>query len=144
MAHLFASTTGSDADWIVKLIDVYPQDYPKAPSMGGYQLMVADEVFRARFRKSFVRPEPVPPGKIIEYSIDLHTNDHSFLKGHQVMVQVQSTWFPVIDRNPQKFVPNIYRAKAADYEVAIQRVCHSSQYPSYLELPVKMESGKAP
>ncbi len=139
VAHLFASTTGSDSDWIVKLIDVYPQDYPKDPPMSGYQLMVADEVLRARFRNSFVHPEPVPPAKIVEYKIDLHTNDHSFLKGHQIIVQVQSTWFPVIDRNPQKFVPNIYRARASDYEVAIQRVCHSNRYPSYVELPVRVE-----
>ncbi len=139
VAHLLASTTGSDADWIVKLIDVYPQDYPSDPAMGGYQLMIADEVFRARFRKSFERPEAVPPGQVIAYTIDLHTTDHTFLKGHQIMVQVQSTWFPVIDRNPQKFVPNIYKASASDYQVATQRVYHSKRYASYIELPVKAE-----
>ena len=139
VAHLFASTTGSDADWIVKLIDVYPQDYPSDPAMGGYQMMVADEVFRARFRNSFEHPEAVVPGKVTAYTIDLHTNDHTFLKGHQIMVQVQSTWFPVIDRNPQKFVPNIYKASASDYQSATQRVYHSKEFPSYIDLPVKTE-----
>jgi uncharacterized protein len=139
VAHIFASTTGSDSDWIVKLIDVYPQDYYPDPAMGGYQMMVADEVYRARFRKSFEHPEAVTPGKVTEYTIDLHTNDHTFLKGHQIMVQVQSTWFPVIDRNPQKFVPNIYKASQADYQVAMQRVYHSKLFASYIALPVKTE-----
>ncbi|HEV2378362.1 MAG TPA: CocE/NonD family hydrolase [Terriglobia bacterium] len=138
-AHLFASTTGSDADWIVKLIDVYPQENEKDPPMGGYQLMVADEVFRARFRNSFEHPQPVTPGQVTAYTVDLHTTDHTFLKGHQIMVQVQSTWFPVIDRNPQKFVPNIYKAKSSDYQSATERVYHSKQYASYVELPVKAE-----
>jgi putative CocE/NonD family hydrolase len=137
VAHLFASTTGSDSDWIVKLIDVYPQDYPSDPAMGGYQMMVADEVFRGRFRKSFEQPEAITPGEVTPYVIDLHTNDHTFLKGHQMMVQVQSTWFPVIDRNPQKFVPNIYKASAPDYQAATQRVYHSKEFASYIELPVK-------
>ncbi len=139
VAHLFASTTGSDSDWIVKLIDVYPQDYPSDPAMGGYQMMVADEVLRARFRKSFERPQAVEPGKATEYTIDLHTNDHTFLSGHQIMVQVQSTWFPVIDRNPQKFVPNIYKASPEDYQIATQRVYHSKEFASYIDLPVKTE-----
>jgi uncharacterized protein len=139
VAHLFASTTGSDSDWIVKLIDVYPQDYPSDPAMGGYQMMVADEVFRGRFRKSFEHPEAITPGEVTPYIIDLHTNDHTFLKGHQMMVQVQSTWFPVIDRNPQKFVRNIYKASASDYQAATQRVYHSKEFASYIELPVKTE-----
>ena len=104
--------------------------------MGGYQLMIADEVFRARFRSSFERPEPVTPGRVNEYSIDLHSNDHSFLKGHRIMVQVQSTWFPVIDRNPQKFVPNIWKAIEADYQQATQRVYRSKLSPSSVEVPV--------
>jgi putative CocE/NonD family hydrolase len=136
VADLFASTTGSDADWVVKLIDVYPEDYPQDPKMGGYQLMIADEIFRARFRKSFERAEPVEPGAIEEYTIDLHTNNHAFLKGHRMMVQVQSTWFPVYSRNPQKFVPNIFTADPADYQAATQRVYRSSQYPSHVRLPV--------
>jgi len=139
VAHIFASTTGSDSDWIVKLIDVYPQVYPSDPAMGGYQMMVADEVFRARFRQSFERPRAVEPGKATEYTIDLHTNDHTFLSGHQIMVQVQSTWFPVIDRNPQKFVPNIYKASPEDYQIATQRVYHSKEFASYIDLPVKTD-----
>jgi putative CocE/NonD family hydrolase len=136
VAHLYASTSGSDSDWIVKLIDVYPQKYPATPRMGGYQLIIADEVFRGRFRKSFERPEPVPPNQVEAYPIDLHTNDHAFLKGHAIMVQVQSTWFPIIDRNPQRFVPNIFKAQASDYQRATQRIYRSVQYPSHIELPV--------
>jgi uncharacterized protein len=123
----------------VKLIDVYPQGYPSDPAMGDYQLMVADEVFRARFRKSFEHPQPVTPGEVTSYSIDLHTADHTFLKGHQIMMQVQSLWFPVIDRNPQKYVPNIYKASPSDYQAATQRIDHSGEYASYMDLPVKMK-----
>ena len=136
VAHLFASTTGSDSDWIVKLIDVYPEEYAKEPSMGGYQLMIADEVFRARFRESFSHPKPVEPNQVTEYTVDLHTNDHAFQKGHRIMVQVQSTWFPVIDRNPQKYVDNIYTAAEADYQPATQRIYRTGRYPSHVSLPV--------
>ena len=135
-AHLFASTTGSDADWIVKLIDRYPDDH-KDTGMRGYQLMIAGEVLRARFRDSFEKPAAVPAGEVVEYTIDLHTNNHSFLKGHSVMVQVQSTWFPVIDRNPQTFVPNIFLAGAEAYRAARQRVYRSARWASCVELPVK-------
>jgi putative CocE/NonD family hydrolase len=138
VAHLFASTSGSDSDWIVKLIDVYPQQVPAAPRMGGYQLMIADEVLRARFRNGFERPEPVEPGAIVEYTLDLHANNHTFLKGHRLMVEVQSTWFPVIDRNPQTFVENIWTASDSDYQPAMQRVYRSKRYPSHIELPVVM------
>ena len=138
VAHLFASTSGTDSDWIVKLIDVYPENYPKDPKMGGYQLMIANEVFRARFRKSFEKPHPLIPGEVTEYAIDLHDNNHSFLKGHRMMVQVQSTWFPVIDRNPQKFVPNIFTVTEADFQKATQRVYRSAKFPSNLELPVNV------
>jgi putative CocE/NonD family hydrolase len=136
VAHLFASTSGTDCDWIVKLIDVYPEDYPKDAKMGGYQLMIADEVFRARFRDSFTHPKAVVPDEVTEYAIDLHTNNHAFLKGHRIMVQVQSTWFPVIDRNPQTFVENIYKATEADYKPATQRVYRSGRYASHVTLPV--------
>jgi uncharacterized protein len=136
VAHLFASTSGSDSDWIVKLIDVFPEKYEKDPNMVGYQLMIADEVFRARFRESFERPVPVQPNKLTHYAIDLHTNDHAFLKGHRIMVQVQSTWFPVIDRNPQKFVPNIFEAKNSDYQKATQRIFRGGAAASHIELPV--------
>jgi len=136
LAKLYAASSGSDADWIVKLIDVYPQEYKKEPKMSGYELMIADDVFRSRFRKSFSKPEPITPGKVEEYSIDLHGADHVFKKGHKIMVQVQSTWFPVIDRNPQKYVPNIFEAKASDYQVATQKIYHSQGFSSCIALPV--------
>jgi len=136
LAKLYAATSGSDADWVVKLIDVYPEDYKKEPKMSGYELMIADDVFRGRFRKSFSKPEPITPGKVEEYSIDLHGADHVFKKGHKIMVQVQSTWFPVIDRNPQKYVPNIFEAKESDYQTATQKIYHSIAFSSCIVLPV--------
>ncbi len=135
-AQLFAATTGTDSDWIVKLIDVYPQEVGSDFRLGGYQLMIANDVFRGRFRHSFEKPEPVMPDKVEQYTIDLHHLDHRFGKGHKIMVQVQSTWFPVIDRNPQKFVPNIFKATEADYIRATQRVSHSKSQPSHLLVPV--------
>ncbi len=136
IANLFASTSGSDSDWVVKLIDVYPEEYPKEPKMGGYQLMVANDVFRGRFRKSFERPAPIPPNRVEPYRVDLHHIDHRFLKGHKIMVHVQSTWFPVIDRNPQTYVENIFKAKEADYVKATQRIFRSKSFPSHLLVPV--------
>ncbi len=137
-ARLFASTTGSDSDWIVKLIDVYPEDCPDDPTMGGYQLMIAGEVFRGRFRESFERPAPLEPGRVAEFTVDLHAVDHRFLKGHRIMVQVQSTWFPLIDRNPQTFVENIFLAEESDFRPAAQRVYRSAEFPSRLVLPVRV------
>ena len=137
VADVFASTTGTDSDWVVKLIDVYPEEYPSDPKMGGYELIIADEVFRGKFRSSFEKPEPILAGKVAEYKIDLHTNNHCFLKGHRIMVQVQSTWFPLIDRNPQKFVSNIFKATEADYQKATQRVYRSERFPSHVELPIE-------
>jgi predicted acyl esterase len=127
VADLFASTTGTDADWIVKLIDVLPDgpradDAGSAPDLRGYELMIADEVLRARFRRSLAVPEPVPAGAVVEYTIDLHARAHAFQKGHRIMVQVQSTWFPLIDRNPQRYVENIFLARDEDYVPATQRV----------------------
>ena len=136
VAELFASTTGSDADWIVKLIDVYPESYPDDPKLAGFELMVANEVFRGRFRESFEVPKALTPGQVTPFHIDLHTNDHAFLKGHRIMVQVQSTWFPLIDRNPQKFVDNIFNAREADYQKAEHRVFRSKSWPSHVVLPV--------
>ncbi len=133
-ARLFASTTGSDADWVVKLIDVYPEDHAER-EMGGFQLMVADDVLRGRFRKSFAEPEPIEPGAIEEYAIDLRTRNHRFRKGHRLMVQVQSTWFPLIDRNPQVYC-EIPKATAADYRRAEHRVHATPAHPSRLELSV--------
>ena len=136
VADLYASTSGSDADWVVKLIDVYPEKYARDPDMAGYELMIAGDVSRARFRDSFEHPSPVTPGKVTHYRIDLHTSDHAFLAGHRIMVQVQSTWFPVIDRNPQKFVPSIFAAKDADYQNATQRVYRTPATASHIVLPV--------
>jgi predicted acyl esterase len=99
--------------------------------------MIADEILRGRFRNSFTQPEPIPANQIVEYAIDLHTSNHAFLKGHRIMVQVQSSWFPLYDRNPQKFVPNIYLAKATDFLSATQRVYRSGRHASYVMLPVK-------
>ncbi len=135
-AHLFASTTGTDADWIVKLIDVYPAFYQPNVLLSGYQLPVAMEVFRGRFRKSFSQPQALTPNKPEEFVIDLHQINHTFLKGHRIMIQVQSSWFPVIDRNPQKFVPNIFEAKESDYIKAEHKIYFTAQYPTHVELPV--------
>jgi len=136
VAHLFAATTGSDADWVVKLIDVFPESNPENPPLAGYELMVADEILRGRFRESFEHPKPIVPNQPTPYRIDLHTNDHAFLKGHRIMVQVQSTWFPLYDRNPQKYVENIFLAKDSDYQAAEHTVYRSRQYPSHVVLPV--------
>jgi hypothetical protein len=136
VAHLFASTTGSDADWVVKLIDVYPEDYPTNWELAGYQLMVSNEVFRGRYRTSFEKPAPIEPGRVLEYTWSLHTQNYTFKKGHRIMVQVQSTWFPIIDRNPQTFVPNIFEAKEDDFRAATHRVYRTPQYPSRVDVPV--------
>ncbi|MBI3792239.1 MAG: CocE/NonD family hydrolase [Gemmatimonadetes bacterium] len=130
------ATTGSDADVIVKLIDVYPDTGMTDVKMNGYQFMVANDVFRARFRRAADKPEPLVPGQVTPVTVDLHTQAYTFRKGHRVMVQVQSTWFPLIDRNPQKFVPNIFEAKESDFIAASQRVYRSSQHPSQIVLPV--------
>jgi hypothetical protein len=120
----------------VKLIDVYPEDYPSDWKMAGYELMVANEVFRGRYRKSFEKPEPIAPNAVIAYTIDLHTQNYRFRKGHRIMVQVQSTWFPLIDRNPQTFVPSIFAARAGDYRAATQQVYRSGATATHLTLPV--------
>ncbi|MCC7154523.1 MAG: CocE/NonD family hydrolase [Bryobacterales bacterium] len=132
-AHLLAATSGTDSDWVVKLIDVYPDDDGGDAAMSGYQLMVANDVFRGRYRKSFERPEPLRADMPEEYKIGLHWANHTFRKGHRIMVQVQSTWFPLIDRNPQKFVPNIFEAQPEDFQKATQRVYRGT----YLSLPVE-------
>lgn len=136
LAKIFGATTGSDCDWVAKLIDVYPEDYKKEPKMSGYQFMVANDVFRGRFRKSFEKPEPITPNKVELYTIDLHSLNHVFKKGHKIMVQIQSTWFPIIDRNPQKYVLNIFEAKESDFIITTQKVYRSVQFPSRIELPV--------
>jgi hypothetical protein len=149
-ANLFASTSGTDGDFIVKLIDVYPENAQKnawspeegpkpgqyVQSLNGYELPVAMEVRRGRYLVSYEKPAPLVANKPTEWNIPLRDHDYVFLKGHRIMVQVQSTWFPVIDRNPQKFVPSIYQAKASDFVPATQRIYCSPDMPSHLVLPI--------
>jgi len=149
-ADLFASTSGTDSDFVVKVIDVYPQNAQKddwklengpkpgqyAESLNGYELPIAMEVRRGRYLESYETPHPLLPNQPTEWSIPLRDHDHVFRKGHRIMVQIQSTWFPVIDRNPQKFVPSIYQASAADFIVATQRVYCSGDLASHLVLPI--------
>jgi putative CocE/NonD family hydrolase len=139
IAHLWASTTASDADFVVKLIDVYPNFDSKSPSMSGYELPVAMEVFRARFRKSFEHPEPMPSNEPQAITIDLHQIDHTFLKGHKLMIQVQSSWFPVIDRNPQHYVDNIFAATPADFVKATHTIYCDGPHATFIEMPVVKE-----
>jgi putative CocE/NonD family hydrolase len=133
IADLYASTSGTDSDWVVKLIDVYPSDDVALPN---YELMVADEIFRGRYLKSFEKAEPLKPNAVNEFSIDMRGNDHTFKKGHRIMVQVQSTWFPLYNRNPQKFVPNILKAEPGDYQSAMQKIYRSAKYPSHINVNV--------
>ena len=141
-AKLFASTSGTDSDFIVRLIDVYPETYPKDLGMGGYQLLISGEPVRARFRKSFEKPEQVLANEVNEYTIDLHWSHHCFRKGHKIMVQVQSTWFPLIDRNPQKYVPNIFEAQDSDFQVAEQRIHRATERASHVSMQVLPAPGK--
>ena len=134
-ADLFAATTGTDTDWIVKLIDVYPDSAPNG--QGGYQLMVAEEIFRGRYRNGFTTPEPVKPGEVNEYKWSLHGADHTFLKGHRMMVEVQSSWFPLYDRNPQTFVENIMKSPADAYKAETVTIYGSAKFPSHIDVPVE-------
>ncbi len=136
VVHLVASTSGTDSDWVVKLIDVYPDEVPSQPEMGGYQLPIAMDIFRGRYRESFEHPQAITRDKPLPYTFALPTANHIFKAGHRVMVQVQSTWFPLYDRNPQTFVPNIFFAKPADYVKATERVYHAPGEASYIDLPV--------
>jgi uncharacterized protein len=135
-ADLFAATTGTDSDWVVKLIDVYPDEVPSQPEMGGYQLSVSMDIFRGRYRESFEHPSPIPSGKPQRYRFVLPTTNHVFLPGHRIMVQIQSSWFPLYDRNPQKYVQNIFFAKPEDYVKATQSVFRSGEQASSVWLPV--------
>ncbi len=135
IAQLFAATTGSDADWVVKVIDVHPEKYRANPSRSGYQLMIADEVLRAKYRNSFETPEPVPPNEVVHYTIDLNSRNHCFRKGHRIMIQVQSTWFPLYDRNPQTFV-DIPKALESDYRRATHKIFRSGESASHVVLPI--------
>ncbi len=139
VANLVASTSGTDSDWVVKLIDVYPDQVADHPEMGGYQLAVAMDIFRGRYRESLATPKAIEPGKPLAYRFNLPPTNHVFLPGHRIMVQVQSSWFPLYDRNPQTFVPNIFWAKPDDYKKATQRVYHAPGEASAVELPVVEE-----
>ena len=136
VAHLFASTTGSDADWVVKLIDVYPDNVPDRPQMGGYELIVNTDIMRGRYWKSFARATPIPANTVTPFTVDLHGQLYRFRKGHRLMVQVQSTWFPLYDRNPQRFVPNVFFAKPEDFRAQVHRVWHTAGHPSHLSVAV--------
>ena len=136
MANLVAATTGTDSDWVVKLIDVYPDEVPGEPKMGGYQLMISADIFRGRYRQSLSEAHAIPANKPELYRFALPNANHVFLPGHRIMVQVQSSWFPLYDRNPQTFVPNIFFAKPTDYKAATQTIFHSAAEASFIELPV--------
>ncbi len=136
MVNLVASTSGTDSDWVVKLIDVYPDEVAMQPALGGYQLMVAADIFRGRYRESFETAKPITADAPLSYKFALPTAHHVFLPGHRIMVQVQSSWFPLYDRNPQTFVPNIFWAKPADFRKATQRIYHAADRASFIELPV--------
>jgi putative CocE/NonD family hydrolase len=136
VVNLMASTSGTDSDWVVKVIDVYPDEVASDPAMGGYQLMVSADIFRGRYRESLENPKAIASGQPLLYKFALPTANHVFLPGHRMMVQVQSSWFPLYDRNPQTFVPNIFWAKPEDYRAATQRIYHSGRQASFVELPV--------
>jgi len=136
IVNLLASTSGTDSDWVVKVIDLYPDEVAVQPALGGYQLMVSADIFRGRYRESLETPKPIASNQPLLYRWALPTANHVFLKGHRIMVQVQSSWFPLYDRNPQTFVPNIFWAKPGDYKKAVQRVYHASGQASFIELPL--------
>jgi putative CocE/NonD family hydrolase len=136
VAHLVASTSGTDSDWVVKLIDVYPDEVAGQPALGGYQLMVSADIFRGRYRESLETAKPITPDKPLVYRFNLPTANHLFQPGHRIMVQVQSSWFPLYDRNPQTFVTNVFWAKPEDYRKAVQRVYHAPGQASLIELPL--------
>jgi len=136
IANLFASTSGTDIDFVVKLIDVYPDRYSDQPEMAGYQLMVSADILRGRYRKDPANPLPVPKGQVERYRWTLPAATHVFLPGHRIMVQIQSSWFPLYDRNPQTYVENIFNADKEDYQKATQRIYRSGEYASSIELPI--------
>jgi putative CocE/NonD family hydrolase len=136
-ARLVASTTGRDADWVVKLVDVFPDSMPDNWKLGGYELMVAHEIMRGRYRKSFSAPAPLEPNTPLDFTVDLHQQAYTFKRGHKLMVQVQSTWFPAYDRNPQTWVPNIFKAKASDFKAQTHRIWHTAAHPSRVEVMVQ-------
>jgi hypothetical protein len=144
IANLIASTSGTDGDFVVKLIDVYPDQMGREPKMGGYQLMVSADILRGRYRDSFSAPKAIPAEQKQVYRFALPNANHVFLKGHRIMVQVQSSWFPLYDRNPQTYVDNIFFAKPADYRKATQRVYSGASTQSRIDLPVTPIDPKEP
>jgi putative CocE/NonD family hydrolase len=136
LAHLSASTSGSDSDWVVKVIDVWPDEVPDHPKLGGYQQMLSADILRGRYRDDPANPRAIQPDKVLTYTVRLPNVSHTFLPGHRIMVQIQSTWFPLYDRNPQKFVPNIMLAEPADFTKATQRIWHVPGNASAIALPV--------
>ena len=136
VANLIASTSGTDSDWVVKVIDLYPDEVASQPAMGGYQLMISADIFRGRYRESLEIAKPITPDTPLLYRFALPTANHVFLPGHRIMVQIQSSWFPLYDRNPQTFVANIFWAKPADYRKALQRIYHAPGQASFIELPL--------
>ncbi len=135
IANLVASTSGTDSDWVVKLIDVYPDEFAQQSEMGGYQLMISADIFRGRYRESLETAKALTPNTPLRYRIRLPAANHVFLPGHRIMVQIQSSWFPLYDRNPQKFVSNIFLAQPGDYVKATQRIYHAPGNESFVELP---------
>ena len=136
MVNLVASTSGTDSDWVVKVIDLYPDEVASDANMGGYQLMVSADIFRGRYRESLTTSKAITPDKPLAYRFALPNANHVFLPGHRVMIQIQSSWFPLYDRNPQTFVPNIFFAEPGDYKKAVQRIYHSPSEASFVELPI--------
>jgi putative CocE/NonD family hydrolase len=150
-AHLKVSVSGTDADWIVKLIDVYPEGGPSYPmpatgvDVRGYQQMVRSEVFRARFRDGFEKqPRPFTPGEVTDVKVPLQDVFHTFKSGHRIMIHVQSSWFPLVDRNPQTFVDNIFKAEESDFVKATHRLYHSAEHPSYVEMQILPTANRGP
>jgi hypothetical protein len=141
IANLIASTSGTDSDWVVKVIDLYPDEVASQPNMGGYQLMVSADILRGRYRETFETAKPIAANTPLLFRFVLPTANHVFLPGHRIMVQIQSTWFPLYDRNPQTFVPNIFWAKPGDYRKATQRIYHEpgdAKRQSFIQLPIVM------
>jgi uncharacterized protein len=139
IVNLIASTSGTDSDWVVKVIDLYPDEVAGQPNLGGYQLMISADVLRGRYRESWEHPKPITANTPLLFRFALPTANHVFLPGHRIMVQVQSSWFPLYDRNPQTFVPNIFWAKPGDYRKATQRIYHvagDAKRQSFIELPL--------
>jgi putative CocE/NonD family hydrolase len=135
-AQLFASTSGTDSDWVVKIIDVWPDEVPDHPKLGGYQQMLSADILRGRYRVDPAKPQPLEPGKVLSYRLRLPNVSHTFLRGHRIIVQIQSTWFPLYDRNPQTYVTNIMYASPESYVKATQRIWHTPPNASLIELPV--------